>query len=82
MSAPPKTVLAATPEEEAAIRQAVRAAEGRLVAGPQLVQGLTALLGGHHMLRVADDPLRELGPDVAVLMLTLFLVKVTGAVTG
>ena len=56
MSAPPKTVLAATPEEEAAIRQAVRAAEGRLVAGPQHVQGLTALLADPRV----SDPIYDL----------------------
>ena len=44
MSAPPKTVLTATPEEEAAIRAAVRAAPGLLVAGPEHVDGLLALL--------------------------------------
>ena len=41
---PPKTRLVASPEEEAAIRAAVRLAEGRLVAGPEHVAGLTALL--------------------------------------
>ena len=35
-----------------------------------MAQGLTALLGRGHALRVVDDPLRALGPDVAVLMLT------------
>lgn len=44
MSAPPITVLTATPQEEAAIRAAVRAAEGRVVAGPEHVDGLLALL--------------------------------------
>jgi RimJ/RimL family protein N-acetyltransferase len=44
MSAPPKTVLVATPEEEAAVIAAVRAAEGHTVAGPQHVDGLLALL--------------------------------------
>jgi RimJ/RimL family protein N-acetyltransferase len=44
MSAPPKTVLSASPEEAAAIRAAVRRAEGRIVAGPEHVAGLTALL--------------------------------------
>lgn len=43
MSAPPKTVLHATPQEEAAIRAAVRAARDH-VAGPQDVPGLTRLL--------------------------------------
>ncbi|MGZ3376217.1 MAG: GNAT family N-acetyltransferase [Phenylobacterium sp.] len=48
MSAPPKTVLTATPEEAAAIREAVRnaarGAEGRTVAGPEHVAGLYELL--------------------------------------
>jgi kynureninase len=35
-----------------------------------IAQGLTALLGRGHTLRVVDDPLRALGPDVAVLLLT------------
>jgi len=35
-----------------------------------MAQGLTALLGRGHALRVVDDPLCALGPDVAVLMLT------------
>jgi kynureninase len=35
-----------------------------------MAQGLVALLGRGHVLRVVDDPLRALGPDVAVLMLT------------
>jgi kynureninase len=35
-----------------------------------MAQGLAALLGRGHALRVADDPLQALGPDVAVLMLT------------
>ncbi|HLZ73895.1 GNAT family protein [Phenylobacterium sp.] len=47
MSAPPKTVLTASPEEAAAIREAVRRAPGRTVAGPEHVAGLFALL---------DDP--------------------------
>ncbi|OXE37666.1 MAG: hypothetical protein CGW95_00375 [Phenylobacterium zucineum] len=44
MSAPPVTVLNASPEEEAAIITAVRAAPGRIVAGPEQVDGLYALL--------------------------------------
>jgi len=50
MSAPPITVLIAEPEEEAAIRRAVREADPAwlgpmsLIAGPDHVQGLTALL--------------------------------------
>ena len=35
-----------------------------------MAQGLTALLGRGHKLRVVDDPLHTLGPDVAVLLLT------------
>ncbi len=35
-----------------------------------MAQGLTALLGRGHMLRVVDDPVRQLASDVAVLMLT------------
>lgn len=50
MSAPPKTVLTASPEEEAAIRAAVRGVdpltlgEGRVIAGPEHAAGLTRLL--------------------------------------
>jgi RimJ/RimL family protein N-acetyltransferase len=50
MSAPPKTELHASPEEEAAIRAAVRAADvsplgpGAVVAGPEHVAGLVELL--------------------------------------
>ncbi|RYF94106.1 MAG: N-acetyltransferase [Caulobacteraceae bacterium] len=50
MSAPPVTVLTATPEEEAAIRQAVRTADpalispGARVAGPEHIAGLVELL--------------------------------------
>ncbi|MES2723106.1 MAG: GNAT family protein [Pseudomonadota bacterium] len=48
MSAPPKTVLRATPEEEAAIRQAVRTAQpgspDSVLAGPEHVAGLVTLL--------------------------------------
>jgi RimJ/RimL family protein N-acetyltransferase len=43
MSAPPKTVLTASAEEAAAIRAAVRAAEGPMLAGPQHVDGLLKL---------------------------------------
>lgn len=51
MSAPPKTVLTATPEEAETIRAAVRRAPGRMVAGPEHVAGLLALLSDP---RVAD----------------------------
>jgi RimJ/RimL family protein N-acetyltransferase len=50
MSAPPLTVLRASPEEEEAIRRRVRTADpaslgpGSVVAGPEHVPGLTALL--------------------------------------
>lgn len=48
MSAPPKTVLTATPEEEAAIREAVRTARPNspdsVLAGPEHVPGLVTLL--------------------------------------
>ena len=44
MSAPPKTVLTATPQEEAAIIAAVREAQGHTLAGPEHVDGLLALL--------------------------------------
>jgi RimJ/RimL family protein N-acetyltransferase len=50
MSAPPKTVLNTTPQEEAAIRQAVRSADlsllglGARPAGPTHIEGLVTLL--------------------------------------
>jgi RimJ/RimL family protein N-acetyltransferase len=56
MSAPPKTVLHATPEEEAAIRAAVRTAEGRTVAGPEHVDGLLKLLSDPRV----SDPIYDL----------------------
>ena len=56
MSAPPVTVLTATPQEEAAIRAAVRAAEGRLVAGPEHVDGLLALFADPR----GSDPIYDL----------------------
>src|SRR3954469_17980172 len=56
MSPPPKTVLIATPEEEAAIVAAVRAAEGHTVAGPEYVDGLTALLADPRV----SDPIYDL----------------------
>ena len=56
MSAPPVTVLTATPQEEAAIRAAVRAAEGRLVAGPEHVDGLLALFADPRV----SDPIYDL----------------------
>jgi len=56
MSAPPKTVLRATPQEEAAIRAAVRRAEGRTVAGAEHVQGLFDLLADPDV----SDPIYDL----------------------
>ena len=56
MSAPPKTVLTATPEEAEAIRAAVRKAPGRLVAGPEHVDGLLALLADPRV----SDPIYDL----------------------
>jgi RimJ/RimL family protein N-acetyltransferase len=56
VSAPPKTVLIASPEEEARIRAAVREAAGRMLAGPQHVDGLTALLADPRV----SDPIYDL----------------------
>jgi RimJ/RimL family protein N-acetyltransferase len=56
VSAPPKTVLTATPEEEAAIRAAVRNAQGGTVAGPEHVDGLAALLSDPRV----SDPIYDL----------------------
>jgi len=56
MSAPPKTVLTATPEEEAAIRAAVRAVPDEAVAGPEHVDGLFALLSDPRV----SDPIYDL----------------------
>ncbi len=56
MSSPPKTVLTATLEEEAAIRAAVRRAEGHTVAGPEHVDGLLALLSDPRV----SDPIYDL----------------------
>ena len=56
MSAAPKTVLTATPEEEAAIRAAVREAPGVTVAGPEHVDGLVALLADPRV----SDPIYDL----------------------
>lgn len=56
MSAPPLTVLSATPEEEAAIRAAVRRAEGRTIAGPEHVAGLLALFSDPRV----SDPIYDL----------------------
>jgi len=56
MSAPPKTVLTASAEEEATIRAAVRAAPGRTVAGPEHVDGLLALLADPRV----SDPIYDL----------------------
>jgi RimJ/RimL family protein N-acetyltransferase len=56
MSAPPKTVLTATPEEEAAIRDAVRRAQGPTVAGSEHVAGLLALISDP----AVSDPIYDL----------------------
>ena len=59
MSAPPKTVLEVSPQEAEAIRQAVREAaleDGRILAGPEHVAGLTALLADPRV----SDPIYDL----------------------
>lgn len=56
MSAPPKTVLVASSEEEAAIRSAVRRARGHTVAGPEHIDGLVALLADPRV----SDPIYDL----------------------
>ena len=56
MSAPPKTVLVAPPEEEVAIRAAVRRAKGHTVAGPEHVDALTAVLADP----AVSDPIYDL----------------------
>jgi RimJ/RimL family protein N-acetyltransferase len=56
VSAPPKTVLTASPKEEAAIRAAVRNAQGGTVAGPEHVDGLVALLSDPRV----SDPIYDL----------------------
>jgi len=56
MSAPPKTVLTAAPEEAAAIRAAVRGVSDRLIAGPEHVEGLLALLSDPRV----SDPIYDL----------------------
>ena len=56
MSAPPKTLLTATPEEAAAIRHAVRTAADRLIAGPEHVEGLLALFSDPRV----SDPIYDL----------------------
>ena len=60
MSAPPKTVLAASPGEEAAIRAAVRGAEvsglGRVLAAPEHAEALAELLSDP----AVSDPIYDL----------------------
>lgn len=56
MSAPPVTVLQASPEEAAAIRAAVRGATDRVLAGPAHVDGLLALLSDPRV----SDPIYDL----------------------
>ena len=63
MSAPPKTVLTASAEEEAAIHAAVRAAPGRTVAGPEHVEGLLALLSDPRVSQPIYDLPRPITRD-------------------
>ena len=60
MSAPPKTVLVASPAEEAAIRAAVRGADvsglGRVLAGPEHAEALAELLSDP----AVSDPIYDL----------------------
>ena len=56
MSAPPLTVLSVSPEEEAAIRAAVQAVNDRVLAGPEHVEGLLALLSDPRV----SDPIYDL----------------------
>ena len=62
MSAPPKTVLEVSPEEEAAIRHAVRSADpatlgpGRVMAGPEHAGALVELLSDP----AVSDPIYDL----------------------
>lgn len=63
MSAPPKTVLTASAEEEAAIRAAVRAAAGRTVAGSEHVDGLVALLADPRVSQPIYDLPRPITRD-------------------
>jgi RimJ/RimL family protein N-acetyltransferase len=56
VSAPPITVLTASPEEEAAIVAAVRAVQGPMIAGPEHVDGLLKLLSDPRV----SDPIYDL----------------------
>ena len=66
MSAPPKTVLTASPEEEAEIRQAVRTADpeglgpNRVIAGPEHVEALLELLSDPEVSEAIYDLPRPL----------------------
>jgi RimJ/RimL family protein N-acetyltransferase len=68
MSAPPKTVLTTTPEEEAAIRQAVRTADlfllgpGARPAGPSHIEGLVAFLSDPAVSAPIYDLPRPINP--------------------
>lgn len=70
MSAPPKTVLQVSPEEEAAIRRAVRQADvttlgpGRVLAGPGHVAGLARLLADPAVSDPIYDLPRPFTPEV------------------
>ena len=69
MSAPPKTVLTTTPEEEAAIRQAVRTADlsllgpGARLAGAAHIEGLVALLSDPAVSAPIYDLPRPINPQ-------------------
>jgi RimJ/RimL family protein N-acetyltransferase len=56
VSAPPITVLTATPEEAAAIVAAVRSVQGPMIAGPEHVDGLLKLLSDP----AVSDPIYDL----------------------
>jgi kynureninase len=51
-------------------RRVILTETGNFPTDLYMAQGLTALLGRGHTLRVVDDPVRVLGPDTAVLLLT------------
>jgi kynureninase len=51
-------------------RQVILTEAGNFPTDLYIAHGLTTLLGRSHALRVVDDPVASLGPEVAVLMLT------------
>ncbi len=71
MSAPPKTVLSATPEEEAAIRDAVRRAAGYTVAGPEHVAGLFELISDP----AVSDPIYDLPRPITFETVALWVAE-------